>query len=181
MNIAMITGSPHRRGTSSLLADRFAAGAREAGHTVERFDAAFEDVEPCRACGYCRSHDGRCVCIDAMSKLRALLLEADMAVLVTPLYYFGMSAQLKRVIDRFFAFNGVLRSAPKRAALLATCGDAEEWVTEALEAHYKSVCRYLGWESAGHLFARGVYTREDIERTGYPERAYLFGKSLRQP
>ncbi len=179
MNILMLTGSPHRRGTSSLLADGFAAGAREAGHAVERFDAAFEDVEPCRACEYCRSHDGRCVYNDAMTNLRPLLLSADIVVLVTPLYYFGMSAQLKRVIDRFFAFNDKLRAAPKRAALLATCGDADEWVTEALEAHYNSVCRYLGWESAGRILARGVYTRDDIERTGYPEQACLLGKSLR--
>lgn len=42
MYIVMITGSPHRHGTSALLADEFIRGATESGHTVFRFDAAFE-------------------------------------------------------------------------------------------------------------------------------------------
>lgn len=42
------------------------------------------------------------------------LIAADMVVFVTPVYYFGMSAQLKKVIDRFFAINDLLRSKPKK-------------------------------------------------------------------
>ena len=49
MKIVMITGSPHRHGTSALLADAFIQGAQEAGHTVFRFDAAFQELHPCRA------------------------------------------------------------------------------------------------------------------------------------
>ena len=41
MNIFVITGSPHRHGSSDLLAERFIQGAIEARHKVERFDAAF--------------------------------------------------------------------------------------------------------------------------------------------
>ena len=47
MYIVMITGSPHRHGTSALLADEFIRGATESGHAVFRFDAAFECVHPC--------------------------------------------------------------------------------------------------------------------------------------
>ena len=43
-----------------------------------------------------------------METVRGLLLQADMAVFVTPLYYFGVSAQLKAVIDRFYSFTGKL-------------------------------------------------------------------------
>ena len=50
MYIVMITGSPHRHGTSALLADEFIRGATESGHTVFRFDAAFECVHPCIGC-----------------------------------------------------------------------------------------------------------------------------------
>lgn len=53
MKILVITGSPHRRGTSMLLADEFSAGAEAAGHKVIRFDAASSRIEPCRACDYC--------------------------------------------------------------------------------------------------------------------------------
>lgn len=47
MKILVITGSPHRRGTSMLLADEFSAGAEAAGHKVIRFDAASSRIEPC--------------------------------------------------------------------------------------------------------------------------------------
>jgi len=50
MKITVITGSPHKRGTSSLLADEFIRGAEISGHKVFRFDSAFEDVKPCLGC-----------------------------------------------------------------------------------------------------------------------------------
>lgn len=53
MKIVVITGSPHKKGTSALLADEFIRGAKEAGHEVSRFDAAFENVHPCIGCNKC--------------------------------------------------------------------------------------------------------------------------------
>jgi multimeric flavodoxin WrbA len=58
MEILMITGSPHKDGTSNVLACEFIRGAEEAGHNVYRFDSAFEDVSPCRGCDSCRVHGG---------------------------------------------------------------------------------------------------------------------------
>ena len=55
MKITVITGSPHRKGTSALLADEFIRGAKESGHKVFRFDAAFETLHPCLGCGRCGS------------------------------------------------------------------------------------------------------------------------------
>lgn len=120
MNITVLTGSPHKKGTSVLLADEFIRGAQEAGHKVSRFDAAFENVSLCIACNHCRKQMGQCTYTDAMEELYPRLVEADLIVFVTPLYYFGINAQLKRVIDRFYAINNLLRSTPKRTILLAT-------------------------------------------------------------
>ena len=49
MKVLVITGSPHKNGTSACLADRFIKGAKEAGHDVVRFDAAEKQVHPCIA------------------------------------------------------------------------------------------------------------------------------------
>ena len=106
------------------------------------------------------------------------LIAADMVVFVTPVYYFGMSAQLKKVIDRFFAINDILRRKPKKAVLLATCGDNEAWAMEPLVAHYKAICKYLRWEDAGQVLAIGVYDRAAIEATQYPEQARTLGKHI---
>ena len=50
MKIVVVTGSPHKQGTSALLADKFIEGAQAAGHEVFRFNAAFEDIHPCQGC-----------------------------------------------------------------------------------------------------------------------------------
>lgn len=178
MNILVITGSPHKKGTSALLADKFIEGATEAGHAVFRFDTIFHVTQPCLACNYCRRNAGRCIQEDDMEVMWEKLIAADVVVLVTPLYYFGMSAQLKKVVDRFYAINDKLRKHPKKSMLLATCADEEE-AFDALKVHYKAICHYLHWEDCGQVLAHSSATREMIEASNFPEQAYTLGKHLR--
>ena len=107
------------------------------------------------------------------------LLTSDVVVFVTPVYYFGMSAQLKKVIDRFFAIDDILRSKPKKAILLATCGDKESWAMQPLVVHYEAICKHLNWEDIGRVLAIGVFDRKEIEESDYPQQAYLLGKNLK--
>ena len=177
MNILVITGSPHKKGSSALLADNFISGATEAGHTIFRFDTMFHVTQPCLACNYCRRNAGKCMQEDDRDLIWDRLVNADMIVLVTPIYYFGMSAQLKKVIDRFYAINEKLRSHPKKAVLLATCAD-DDTAFDALRAHYKALCEYLHWTDEGQVLAELCATREQIEASAYPEQAYTLGKHL---
>ncbi len=100
MNILVIESSPHKKGSSNLLAENFVTGAEEAGHQVEIFDAARADLHPCLGCGAC-GMSAPCFQKDDMEILRELILKTDMMVFVTPLYYFGMSAQLKTKIHKY--------------------------------------------------------------------------------
>jgi multimeric flavodoxin WrbA len=177
MKITVITGSPRKKGTSALLADKFIEGAKEAGNDVFRFDAAFEEIKPCMACDYCASHNGQCVRKDAMNTWYEKLIEADMIVFVTPLYYYGMSTQLKAVIDRFHANNAKL-AGNKKSMMLATSYGANDWTMEALEKNYESILRFMNWNDAGKLFATGCPVREVIEQTNFPNQAYELGKSI---
>lgn len=113
MKITVLTGSPRRNGNSTYLAEQFIKGAEEQGHEVFRFDCAFRQVEPCRACNRC-GMDGPCISNDDFQELRPHLIGADMVVFATPMYYFGFSAQMKRVIDRFYAINGQIRGVAKK-------------------------------------------------------------------
>ncbi|SHI01360.1 NADPH-dependent FMN reductase [Sporobacter termitidis DSM 10068] len=178
MKIVMLTGSPRKNGTSSLLADKFAEGAGEKGHHVVRFDAAFRKVGGCMACGYCKSHGGACVQKDDMDEILPALLDAHLAVFVTPLYYWDMTAQLKAVVDRFFAVDRALTDPPKGAVLLATCNSRHTWAFDALTEHYKAILRHLRWDDRGTLLVSGVGAREDIEDTEYPQKAKALGLSL---
>lgn len=173
MKITVITGSPHKAGTSALLADRFIEGAQKAGHHVFRFNAAFEEVHPCTGCEVC-GMNGPCIFKDSMEKLNPEILAADLVAFVTPIYYWGMSAQLKAVIDRFYSNNSRLH-VKKKAVLMATAWDSADWTMSALTAHYKTLLRYMGWEDVGMVLAIGCGVRSDIERSDFPTQAYQLG------
>ena len=160
MKIVVVTGSPHKAGTSALLADKFIEGAQSKGHEVFRFNAAFEDIHPCRGCDAC-GMNGPCVQKDAIEeKLIQKLVDCDMIVLVTPLYYFGFSAQLKTVIDRFYSRTGSIHK--KKSALLA----------------YTRLCQYMEWQDQGQIYATGCGYRSAIEGTEFPVQALELGKKV---
>ena len=178
MKVTVITGSPHKKGTSALLADEFIRGAREAGWDTYRFDAAFEKVAPGLGCDRCGIGAAPCVQRDAMQTLMPELLSPQAVALVTPLYYFGFSAQIKTVIDRFYA-NSYKLTGGKKVFLLATAYDSNDWTMTALTTHYETLARYMRWEDSGKVLAVGCGARSDIERSQFPQEAYQLGLSLK--
>lgn len=176
MNIAVLTGSPRKNGNSNYLADEFIRGAAEVGHKITRFDAAESNVHPCIACNSC-GMDGPCIFQDDFEKAREAVLNAQMAVFATPMYYFGPSAQLKAVIDRFYAINEQIHT-PKKAALLMTYANTAKAQAAPIQTHYEVLLDYLGWEDAGRVIAPGVWPAGAIKNTPYPDQAYQLGKSL---
>ena len=176
MKIIVITGSPHRNGTSALLADRFIEGAQSVGHTVYRFNAAFEDIHPCLGCNRC-GRDGACIQGDTIEKdLMPHLLEADLIVLITPLYYYGMSTQIKTVIDRFYARIEKLQN--KKSILMATAWNSADWTMSSLVKHYESLVQYMKWQDIGKVLAIGCGYRSAIERSDFPNQAYQMGVNI---
>lgn len=126
MNIVILMGSPNRKGSTAILVEHFVNGAEEAGHSCEVLDVCHADIRPCTGCVRC-GYEGPCVQKDDMAHIRAKLLNCDMVVFATPLYYYGMSAQLKTVVDRFCAFNSSLNSRRLKSALLAVAWNADDW------------------------------------------------------
>jgi NAD(P)H-dependent FMN reductase len=176
MKILVITGSPRKNGNSAALADHFICGAKEAGHEVVRFDAAFRKVHPCIACNSC-GMDGPCVFKDDFEFVREHIVGADCVVFATPMYYFGISAQLKAVIDRFYAINGSIH-VPKKAVLLMTYANTAASEAVPIKSHYEVLLKYLGWRDAGQVIAPGVWPAGAIRHTRFPEQAYRLGKSI---
>ena len=178
MKILMLEGSPNRHGSSNFLADSFREGAEEAGHTVEIIDAAAADIHPCTGCIHC-GYEGPCIQRDAMEQIRPKILGADMLVLVTPLYYYGMSAQLKTLIDRFCAFNSSIQRRHMKSALIAAAWNSDNWTFDALEAHYRTLVRYLNLDDMGTVLGRGCGTLSMTRSTRFPREAYLLGRGLK--
>ena len=177
MKIIVLEGSPNQHGSSNMLADNFIRGAEEAGHTVKVIDAAHADIHPCIGCIHC-GYEGPCVQKDDVEKFRQDILEADMMVFVTPLYYYGMSAQLKILIDRFCAFNSSIQRKRMKSALLTAAWNSDGWTFEALEAHYKTLVRYLAFEDRGMVLGGGCGTPSMTAGSRYVRQAFELGQSL---
>lgn len=178
MKIVVITSSPHSKeeSTSIYLADRFTEGARSAGHEVFTFDAAHEETHPCQGCDKC-GMDGPCIFKDAIeNKLMPKMLEADLIVLTTPLYYFGMSAQLKVIVDRFYSRTGKLHG--KKSIMMATAYNSADWTMEALVNHYETLVRYMEWQDVGQVMATGCGARSLVEKSPFADMAYKIGAAL---
>ena len=177
MDILVIKSSPHKYGSSNLLAGEFVRGAQEAGHKITVFDAGHADLHPCLGCGAC-GMPGPCVQNDDMATLKEQLLTCDVAVFVTPLYYFGFSAQLKKVIDRFYSFNGQLKANGLKTVLIAAAWDSNNWTMQDIQAHYETLCNYLNFQNQGEILGVGCGTVQMTKHTRFPQAAYLLGKQI---
>ena len=174
----MLEGSPVRQGSSNMLAESFRRGAEEAGHTVEIIDAARSDIHPCTGCVHC-GYEGPCAQKDEMESIRPKILGADMLVFVTPLYYYGMSSQLKKLVDRFCAFNMSLTSRKVKSALIAAAWNSDGWTFDALTAHYRTLVRYLDMRDMGMVLGYGCGTPGMTRRSRYVQAAYELGRNLK--
>lgn len=178
MKIVVLEGSPNRKGSSNILADCFRQGAEEAGHTVEIIDTAHANIHPCTGCIHC-GYEGPCMQKDDVEEIRRKILDADMMVFVTPLYYYGMSAQLKTMIDRFCAFNSSIQRKHMKSALLAVAWNSDNWTFQALEAHYKTLVQYLNLEDMGMVLGTGCGTTSMTQHSQFPKQAYQLGNRLK--
>lgn len=180
-NILVITGSPRKNGNSSMLADAFIKGALKKGHTVNRFDSAFKTIGGCRACDACWSKGNACFYKDGFSELAPMLENADAIVFVSPLYWFGMSAQLKAAIDKMYAYDkpDCINPLKIKESLLLTCAaEKDTAVFEGIIGTYRGIVNYLNWSDAGVLAVPSVYKIGEITHTGALEKAELLGSSL---
>ncbi len=177
MKIVVIKGSPHKKGSSNMLAEQFIKGAQEAGHTIIEMDAAHMDMHPCIGCEHC-GMNGECVHKDDNRVIRDALLNSDMVVFVTPIYYFGMSAQLKMVIDRFYSYTTRLSGKGLKAALIAAAWDSGDDVMPYTAEHYKKLCRYMNFENVRMILGTGCGSPAMTKNSRYMEEAYQLGKSL---
>ncbi|NLI73862.1 MAG: flavodoxin family protein [Euryarchaeota archaeon] len=94
-----IAGSPRRNGNTELLLDAALEGARETGADVYKIALKNLVFSGCIACGECRN-GCNCVLQDDLQKIYELIDKADVIILASPIYFEGLSAQLKAVIDR---------------------------------------------------------------------------------
>lgn len=97
--VVVLSTSLRTNSNSELLAKSFVEGAKEAGNEVEYISLKNKDIRFCIGCLACQK-TGHCVIKDDVTDIMNSVLEADVVVWSTPIYYFEMSGQMKTLIDR---------------------------------------------------------------------------------
>lgn len=176
-NIVVLSGSPRKGGNTDILAAAFIEGAESAGKSVTLFRTADMDIGGCLGCGDCFVEKGLCVQKDDMSKIHDALYNADALVLASPVYYWSVTAQLKRAIDRMYIL--INKKAPiQKAAMLLTCGNASEDVNEGCVFMQNRLCRAYGWENAGIVTVAGLHGMGEIAGRAELDEARALGGSI---
>ena len=175
--VLIITTSLRNDSNSDKLAASFAKGALEAGNDVETVSLKGKTIAFCRGCFAC-ANTGRCVINDDANEITEKILNAEVVVWATPIYYYEMSGQMKTMIDRAnslyprdYKFRDVY--------LLSVAADDGDYVDE------KATGGVQGWvdcfekaEFKGKVFAGNVNDQGDIEGHKALNEAYLLGKSV---
>ena len=178
MNILILSGSPRRGGNTELLVEAFVKGASQKHH-VEVVSVHDYKVNPCMGCNACfKNKNNACIQKDDMSLIYDKMAVADMLVIASPVYFYGLSAQLKAVIDRF---HNPIRDTfhIKKTALLLVGAASLPELFDGILAQYRLCLNFFKLEDAGRVLVRGVKDKGDIQNTEAIQKANEFGLNIR--
>lgn len=176
--IVVLVGSMRKGGNTDLLAQSFAEGASK-NNIVEVVSVADYKVNPCVGCNSCFSREGnQCFQKDDMYKIYEKLKIADMVVIASPVYFYGISAELKAIVDRLHTPMRNEFQIKKLALLLVGAATLPE-LFDAIKLQYQLVLNFFHLEDVGMVLVKGVKDIGDIKKTQALKEAYNLGSSIK--
>jgi multimeric flavodoxin WrbA len=188
MKVLGLFGSPRRGGNTDLLLEEALRGAKAEGAEVEALYLSDFNIIPCRECLQC-FNDGKCIILDDMQKIYPKLLEADIIILASPIFFYGITGWAKALIDRcqvLWSRKYVLkdeslgRGGKRRKGFLISVGATKgQRVFEGAILTAKYFFDVLNAEYVGELVFRQIDMKGDILK--HPEalqQAYEAGRRL---
>jgi multimeric flavodoxin WrbA len=166
-----IFGSPRRGGNTDILLEEALKGAGKEGANIERLYLSDFTITPCKECHGC-DDTGKCILLDDMGKIYPKLLEADVVIFASPIFFYGVTAWAKALIDRsqaLWARKYLLkdpllgREGKKRIGFFISVGATKgPRVFDGAILTVKYFFDVLNAEYAGELLFRGVEAKGDI-------------------
>ena len=176
-SIVVLSGSMRKGGNTDLLVQAFAEGVGEK-HSVEIISVADVFVSPCNGCNACFHTEGNlCVQKDDMSEIYKKLSTADILVIASPVYFYGISARLKAIIDRLHTPLRNSFQIKKLALILVGAAELPE-LFDAIIRQYQLVLDFFHLENAGMVLVRGAKEKGDVKRGDCLEKAFELGKDI---
>jgi multimeric flavodoxin WrbA len=176
MKVLAISASPRKDGNSDVLCDQFLKGAAEMGHETEKINLSGKKIASCTACYSC-GKTKTCVQKDDMADILQKLIDADVIVLATPVYFYSMCAQMKTMIDRCLPRYQEIQN--KQFYFIITAADPQHSAAEETIAGLRGYLRCLpGAQEKGIVYGTGTWDKGDVYRHPSLERAYEMGKGV---
>lgn len=177
MKILILSGSPRKSGNTDLLVEAFTKGA-SVKHDVEVVPVHDYRVNPCIGCNGCfKNKEHVCCQNDDMQMVYEKMAEVDMLVIASPVYFYGISSQLKAVIDR--CHNPIRDSfGIKKIALLLVGAATLPELFDSILVQYQLCLNFFHLEDAGHVLVRGVKDKGDIRNTDALKKAFELGLTV---
>ena len=147
------------------------------GTKQKRSGSLRKKAAPCSGCYYCSTHGGACVHKDDMADILQKMIDADVIVLASPVYFYSISAQLKTVIDRTVA--RWLEVKDKEFYYITTMADEEKSSADTTLACFRGYADCVeGAAEKGVLVACGVYEPGAVCGTPAMAQAYEMGRNV---
>lgn len=175
--VLIISGSPRLHGNSDTLCDEFKRGAVEAGNTVEKIRLSDKKINYCLGCGVCNA-TGKCVQKDDMAEILQKMVEADVIVLASPVYFYAMNGQMKTFIDR--TVPQYTQISNKDFYFIITAADtAQKNMDKVIEGFRGFTADCLdNANEKGIVYGLGAWQKGEIEHNKEAmQQAYEFGKN----
>ena len=156
MKIVIINGSA-RKGNTLRAIDAFIKGASEKNE-IEIIQPDRLHIAPCKGCGACQCYKG-CVDQDDTNSTIDKIAAADMILFATPVYWWGMSAQLKLIIDKCYCRGLQLKN--KKVGTIVVGGSPVDSIQyELIDKQFGCMAKYLSWDM---VFQKSYYATDSDE------------------
>ena len=176
-----VVGSPRRNGNTHILVSRILEGAKEEGAIVDILFLNDLNIQECDGCHTC--WEGKqCSKNDDMNNIYPKIIESDVIILGTPVYWYEPTALMKGFIDRFVYFNCPENRVKikGKVAVIAVPFEEENPETAALlVAFFEKCLQYLQMNLIGKIIVPGVSRKGEILKKGDRlQEGYELGRGL---
>lgn len=176
-NVLVISASPRKGGNSDTLCDEFIRGAQESGNHAEKIFLASKNIKYCIGCGVCNTTQ-KCVQKDDMAEILDKMVEADVIVLATPVYFYTMDAQMKTLIDR--TVPRYIEIQNKDFYFIVAAADTERKMMERTIEGFRGFTQdcLTGAREKGIIYGTGAWQAGEIKGTPAVKQAYEMGRNV---
>lgn len=176
--ILVISSSPRKGGNSDTLCDQFILGAQETGHITEKIYLIEQRIGFCRACYACKE-TGVCIQKDDVNAILDKMVNADVIVMATPVYYYTMNGQMKTLIDRALPrYYTEIKISDKDFYFIATAAEEKDTMERTIDGLRGFTDCLPNATVKGVIYGAGVYLPGEVKDTQAMQEAYAMGKGV---